>query len=202
MADWRDPLAARIGRRLARVIGWTVGAIIIAALLYSYGGFRASQTAERCVEMPARPEWGRPLALAAARQALLCMERNSGAERVLDRAARDIIRALPSTPCRYVGTWAAFRPGTLYEITLRDDSSFTANPALDSGAASGGTPLTGAWGVVGDRMVWLYDGRRTWPPDINPIRDTTELGFTLVEVNGSTTRFVLVKRPPEPVCSP
>lgn len=194
MADWRDPAVPRLARILLRLLGWGTVALIMAAFFHTCSSHRAAQQTQQCLDMPTRAEWGRPRALAAAQQVLACLDR-TGPVAVFDRAERDAVRALPSVPCRYVGTWAAFRPGTLWEIELRDDSSFSASATLD-----GGKRLGGAWGVAGESMVWLYDNRAAWPPDVNPIREQTELGFTLVEANGSTTRFVLVRRPPAPVC--
>jgi len=200
MADWRDPSVSRLSRWVLRLIALGTVALVLAGLLYSCGSHQASRLAERCMERPPRAEWGRPRALAAAQQVLACVEQNGGTAGVLiDRKARDAVRALPSVPCRYVGTWAAFRPGTLWEVELRDDSSFRAKATLEGGrAGSGGT--SGAWGVADERMVWLYDNRPSWPPELNPIRDQTDLGFTLVEADGSTTRFVLVRRPAAPAC--
>mgnify|MGYP001245952501 CR=1 FL=1 len=106
-------------------------------------------------------------------------------------------------PCALVGVWAASRRDSVYQVTLQDDGRFHAEP-LARGAFSSGT-IHGDWSVdtvdAGPRITWRYDGGApVGPPDVNPVRDLAATGFTLVEVNGETTRYNLIRRTPGARC--
>ncbi|AXQ28423.1 hypothetical protein D0B54_06880 [Solimonas sp. K1W22B-7] len=96
-----------------------------------------------------------------------------------------LLRKMPSPTCRYVGTWLSSRGGG-YRITLTEDSRFVAEPDRPRWGAES---YRGTWGEHGGRMIWLYQDRLTWPPDINRVVDAKDDSFTLTEVDGSSTLF-------------
>jgi hypothetical protein len=51
-------------------------------------------------------------------------------------------------------------------------------------------------------MIWLHEAGRVWPPDINPITDSSDTSFSLREADGSTTRYELIRRVPSTSCTP
>ncbi|MEP7157571.1 MAG: hypothetical protein ABI905_17445 [Betaproteobacteria bacterium] len=108
-----------------------------------------------------------------------------------------------SARCAYAGVWNSQRGTVSYEVTLEPNGRFTAEPGSSTPL---NTPtVTGAWAVTGNVMVWAYDRGAVWPPDLNPISAQTEkgndTGFTLTEVNGSTTRYTLIERTKSEMCS-
>lgn len=109
--------------------------------------------------------------------------------------------AAPARParCRYAGMWTATRGSASYEVMLNVDGSFSAEPG--QGVPAGQPAITGAWAVAGTAMAWAYDSGAVWPPDINPIFAEGENAFTLREVNGTTTRYVLVARTRAEICA-
>lgn len=122
---------------------------------------------------------------------------------IADQEARLTGGDMQQQPCALVGVWAASRRDSVYQVTLQDDGRFHAEP-LARGAFSGGT-IHGDWSVdtvdAGPRITWRYDGGApVGPPDVNPVRDLAATGFTLVEVNGETTRYNLIRRTPGARC--
>ena len=103
-----------------------------------------------------------------------------------------MIRSLPSAPCRYTGIWEAKRPQSVYLITLREDGRFFANPVQTNGPRAG--TITGDWGVVGNKMAWLYDEGVFFPIDANPIKEIDTNHFILSERNGTKTNYTLIDR--------
>jgi hypothetical protein len=106
------------------------------------------------------------------------------------------VSRLPNTPCKYVGTWLATRPQSVYSISLQDNGEFIAEPAH---AAADAHTYVGSWGFHDGRMIWITEG--IWPPDVNPIRNESEGAFMLVERDGSQTEFSLFKRLETNECS-
>ena len=82
------------------------------------------------------------------------------------------------------------KDGATYKVDLNEDGSFLAAPYDNTRRR--GAKVTGMWGISGKQMVWLYDIGMTWPPDINPITEASSQGFTLIEMNGSATRYTPV----------
>jgi hypothetical protein len=94
--------------------------------------------------------------------------------------------------CRYAGVWSATRDRMVYRVTLEAEGRFVAEPWRNVPPGAG--PITGAWGIAGNAMTWVYDKGPVWPPDINPISNDAGDAFTLKEVNGATTRYELIER--------
>ncbi len=182
---------------LARLVGWTLSLAIIVVIVVAYGNFRLSHQLRECLLFPSQPRSTN--ALLSTQQLLACADQKGGLlERVVNYRNRMVLRSLPNVPCPYVGTWTASRAGATYKVTLRDDSQFEAEPA----PGTQGNWISGSWGVYKDSMIWLYNGKY-WPPDINPIKlGDDDDSFTLVETDGSTTRYALIDRVQSQTCKP
>lgn len=182
---------------LARIVGWTLGLAIIVAIVVAYGNFKLSHQLRECLLFPTQPRT--PNALLSTQQLLACADQQGGLlGRVINYRNRMVLRSLPNVPCPYVGTWKASRPGSVYRVTLKDDSQFEAEPA----PGTQGNWINGSWGIYKDSIVWLYNGKY-WPPDINPIKQADDDdSFTLVEADGSTTRYALIDRMQSQNCKP
>jgi hypothetical protein len=168
---------------LIRIAGWTLALVIIGAIVLSYGDFKLSHQIEECLMFPTQPR--SPNTLVSTKNLLACTIQKGGfLERLLLYRHLRVISALPNVPCPYVGTWTASRPGTAYKVTLRDDSQFYAEPMNDPQ----GVLISGAWGFYKDSLVWLYD--------------ESDDAFTLVEADGSITRYVLLERKRSTNCQP
>lgn len=102
----------------------------------------------------------------------------------------ELIEVPPPVDCRFVGVWKSTRPRTVYQVTMDADRRFEAHrlEGEDSGV------FEGAWLADGNRISWLYDRKLVWPPDINEVRDASTDAFSLVEVDGSISRFELIER--------
>ncbi len=182
-----DPLPATVGW-ITRLIVWSIGAVIIYAIVVGYSFFKLTTDTTDCMEQrPPQPGTG----VANSQQLLACIDQKAGPiERFLMRSPKRIIAALPNTPCQYLGMWDATRGAMVYRVDLTDNSQFVATPERNAPPAA--QIVTGSWGVVGKNMVWLYDEGHVWPPDVNPIGDASVDAFTLTEENGSTTRYTRV----------
>lgn len=178
-----------------RALGWLIALAIIAGLLFSYGSVKASRAVQECLDKQVRAR----NALVFAQELVDCAHARSGTlgRRGLSQM-KDMMNALPNTPCRYLGTWRASRTGAVYNITLDADSTFVAQPLEPKNADT----ITGAWGVYKEKMVWFYDNGRLWPPDINPIKQHNDDVFTLVEADRSLTTYMLVQRSEWKACAP
>jgi hypothetical protein len=104
----------------------------------------------------------------------------------------------PPARCRYAGVWSAARGAVVYQVTLDADGKFVAEPGQNS--APNAAEVSGAWGVAGRALVWVYDSGPVWPPDINPISAESDSAFTLAEVNGTTTRYTRIQRDASAAC--
>ena len=173
---------------IARIILWGFCCVVALALLYVYGSFTLAGHIQDCMSSTAREAPGTS-SLERAQRLVSCVNRQSGAEKVLFRGVTKAVASLRNAPCGYIGTWLATRKdGTSYKVDLKEDGSFLAEPYHN---ARGRTEtVTGSWGVDRNRMVWLYDLGMTWPPDVNPIVDESSQGFTLIERDGVKTRYV------------
>ena len=105
--------------------------------------------------------------------------------RVTPQEAALALQARMRAECIYLGEWRATRPGADYTVTLDDDGRFHAAP----NGNSRGAELTGRWGVVEGRMVWLYDQMPGKKAEMNPIEPVTDDVFDLVEDDKSKTRY-------------
>lgn len=131
-----------------------------------------------------------------------CLDRNAHGERYLSRLqavegyARCVSRSDPPVAarnprCPWVGLWSAQRSGVEYFVTLRADGSFLAEPGR--GTQPGDRSITGAWTHANGKLVWAYDARPVWPPDINPMFDVSARAFKLRELDGNTTEYILIE---------
>ena len=184
---------------VTRTIGWGFGLSVCLGLLYGFGNFKLARHMEECLAQPAPPKEA-TTALVEAQQFAACVDARAGPERILFSSKRKLLASLPNAPCRYVGTWAASRGAVTYKVTLAQDGQFIAAP-LENAPRDAET-ITGSWGFANKKMIWLYDNGHFWPPDANPIKDESDGAFTLVEVNGSTTRYVLLDREGAESCRP
>jgi hypothetical protein len=171
----------------ARIVLWGFCCVVALAMLYIYGRFTLAEHLQDCMDSTARAG-PRIASLESAQRIVSCVDRHSGAEKVLFRRERKAVASLRNAPCRYIGIWLATRKdGTSYKVDLKKDGSFLAEPYNN---ARGRTKtVTGSWGVDGKNMVWLYDLGMTWPPDVNPMKDESSQGFTLIEHDGVKTRY-------------
>ncbi len=183
-----DPLPAAVGW-ITRGGVWGVGGAIMVAIVVGYGRFKLADHIATCLEQPSLKHDAS--VLVATQEFVSCVDARSGPlERFLLGPSKRAIAALPNTPCAYLGTWSATRDAATYKVTLTDDSKFVATP--DSNTPPGAETISGAWGIDGGRMIWLYDEGHFWPPDINPITNASADAFTLTEANGATTRYVRI----------
>ncbi len=186
---------------LLRAACWSVSLLIIWWLFSFYASMKTVNHVALCMEKQQRGAKTPLTSLDAAKDLVDCLDRQSGfPEKLVYRASKKAIDSLPSTPCRFVGVWTAARAGTVYRVTLGDDSRYTAEPVLDN--TPGAKVHSGSWGAREDRMIWLHDEGRIWPPDINQITVSSDTGFSLLEADRSTTRYELVKRLPSESCTP
>lgn len=185
-----------------RIIGWTVALMIILPLAYKTMFRQQAAKKVECLEQAASS--GRAVSASTAVNKFAACELGQAAEsRKTDAAtttggkstnAGAIASSDPlvSARCRYAGVWAATRGQMVYMVTLEADGRFIAEPSQNTPANA--STITGAWSVAGNKMAWAYDNGPVWPPDINPISAAGDREFTLVEVNGATTRYELVDR--------
>ncbi len=187
----RDPLPRPVAW-ITRIIGYTGGAIAIAIAWYVAGSMLLVTHYTECLQMPGTKGAAKPTALENAKLLVACVDARSGLVEALAFApTKRLFSALPSAPCEYIGTWHSERETSLYRIALGADGQFLAEPVRTSDPDA--RNVTGSWGVVGardnQRMVWLYDEGQIWPPDSNPVKEPGPAGFTLIEKDGSRTKF-------------
>jgi hypothetical protein len=182
---------------IVRVVCWSASLMIIWGLFSFYASLKTVNHVEACFETIHHRATGKETftSLDAAQELVACLDKRAGfPEKFMYASTKKTIQSLPSTPPRYVGVWTASRINSVYRVTLRDDSQYSAVPLRDN--TPGAQALSGSWGVNDGRMIWLPDTGRFWPPDINPITDINDITFTLREADGSTTRYELVERVP------
>lgn len=171
-----------------RTVAIAVGAIVLGSLVlwgHAWSGLKHNFAA--CGEHPAYGGDRQRSALARMQATVQCLDiRNGPVENWLARDMRRMVNRLPNAPCSMVGAWRSERKHMEYRVTLTADGQFAAQPV--SGASQA---VRGSWGVYGDTMVWFYDDKVVWPPDVNPLK-ADAVGFTLSEVDGTTTRYTLL----------
>ncbi len=187
----RDPTPRRVSW-ITRTVGYSVGAVAIAIAWYVAGNVLLVKHYTDCLDTQSPRGVSKPTAMESAKALVACVDARSGLVEVLAFwQTKRLFSALPSAPCKYLGTWQATREGSIYQITLRADGQFLAEPVQTSDRDAKG--VTGSWGVVGpldsQKMVWLYDEGQVWPPDINPVKNARADGFTLIEQDGSRTEL-------------
>ena len=61
-------------------------------------------------------------------------------------------------------------------------------------------PVTGDWGVVGNKMIWLHDDGVIFPVDSNLVKEIDSGHFVLSGRNGTKTYYALVERDESDKC--
>ena len=185
-----------------RIIGWAIALMIILPLAYKTMFRQQAAKKAECLEQAAST--GRAVSASTAVNKFAACELGqapvsgkSDSAAPLSGTSTNTAAAASADPlvaarCRYAGVWSATRGQMVYMVTLEADGRFIAEPSQNTPA--GATTITGAWSVAGNKMAWAYDNGPVWPPDINPITAAGDREFTLIEVNGSSTRYELVDR--------
>lgn len=189
------------GSWMGRIIIYGVMLVVIFVVLSFYSQLKLAAHVNECMDAPDMPGDKMLTALNRVQRLAACIDQRSGLlERLLMRSTRETLVALPATPCRYIGVWSASRAQSVYEITLKDNSEFVAEPirAINPEADT----ITGSWGVHQDKMVWFYNEGRVWPPDINLITPESASSFTLAEANGTRTHYALIEAVKSTSCAP
>ena len=171
---------------ILRTIGWTVALAIIFTVIYKVTFRKQTERTVNCLDQAASGE-RTSTPLASVEKYSNCVIGNSAPVPV-SKPAR----------CRYAGVWSASRGGAIYEVTLGADGNFVAEPGQNT--PPGATTITGAWGVAGRTLIWVYDSGAVWPPDINLVSAESENAFSLAEVDGATTRYTLINRQASSQC--
>ncbi|MBL8490181.1 MAG: hypothetical protein JNM82_05320 [Rhodocyclaceae bacterium] len=182
-----DDLPPDPGRRTFRLAALAVGGVLVGGLVlwgYAYSGLKDNFAA--CGQHPDYGGDRKRSALARMQATVQCLDiRNGPVENWLARDIRRMVNMLPNAPCSLVGVWRSERRSTEYRVTLTADGEFQAR------SAGGGHEVRGSWGVHGGNMVWFYEEKVVWPPDVNPLK-ADAVGFTLTEVDGTKTRYTLL----------
>ncbi|MDR0716649.1 MAG: hypothetical protein LBF50_04440, partial [Azoarcus sp.] len=97
-----------------------------------------------------------------------------------------VIDSMPNAPKKFVGTWRASQSNCIYLHELKEDGGFVSTPVECSISNS---HYRGKWSAHKDKMIWLADEVRMWPPDINTVRWLDKDSFTLTERDGAITEF-------------
>lgn len=186
-------------RGVRRVLLYGVGLVVMLPLLRTGNVFRDLEGIDSC-ERQARYKGIEQSGLHYGQRYALCMFLNSGylASRSREPVLRHLM-ALPATNCARVGVWKSSRKRLVYRVTLHADGRFQGEPLSDnSGRAEAGG---GWWGEHEGAFVWVHDSGIVWPPDVNPIVEDSGRAFTLREVNGEKSEFVLQEQLDE-TCPP
>ena len=171
---------------ILRAIGWTVALSIIFTVIYKVTFRKQAERKVNCLDQAASGEHSTS-PLASVEKYSKCIVGNSATAPA----------SMPAR-CRYAGVWSAYRGGTIYEVTLEADGKFVAEPGQNT--PPGAATITGAWGVAGRTLIWVYDSGAVWPPDINLVSAESENAFSLAEVDGATTRYTLINRQASSQC--
>jgi hypothetical protein len=187
----KDPLPGPVAW-IARIIGYSVAIVAIGIAWLIAGNLRLGHYYIECMEIQGKRTDPNATAMENAQKLVACVDQRAGAiEYLAFRGTKNLFSRLPHAPCEYTGIWEAKREGSVYQITLRADGQFLAEPVRTSERDA--TKVTGSWSVAGKRgkesMVWLYDEGRVWPPEMNPVKEPRADGFTLMEENGSRTEY-------------
>jgi hypothetical protein len=183
---WKEPLPAWL-TGMVRTFAW-LGALGLIYVLGSFViGMKLADDYPACEAQASRIDGS---ALDRTRGFLHCLKGRAG---LLDgmtlKSTSRFVEPMPLTPLEYQGTWIATRPGSRWRVDLNGDGTFYAAQLEGPTTANGSRSLTGAWSVVDEHFVWLYDEGQVWPPDITPIRDPDSESFNLREQDSSLTHY-------------
>lgn len=186
-------------------ITWVLRGVIIVVLALIFINFQGKkQPKERqvnCLPDSSEPaEKGTRSSLERAKGIFSCLEKTKGPEQKLlsqeDKAMyHNMLKEMPFTPVGFIGDWVSIRPGCRYKMELHANAEFVASPITCNISSK---TFTGSWSVSGDKMVWFPDGKVAWPPDVNVILINKGDSFTLLENDGTQTKFFKADQaPPE-----
>ncbi len=177
--------SAQVGSRgfrwILRLILYGVAIVIALPLVANIAFFKALERADEGCDMV-------PTA---------CLDAKTGILKPVSSLGRE-----PRTqiPCRYVGTWSSIRPKKVYRIDLDAGGRYRMS---DNTMGTGNTgAYQGYWAVQGNHMLWRADKGIGMPIDINEIVGESETSFSLIEKDGSSTRFELIHPGEAQGCSP
>jgi len=176
-------------------IGWTVALFVLLAMGYKLMFRKQAVLTVNCLDQATTSQRASTPLLSVEKYAACLAWKTAG---TATSGAGPAAAPVHPVRCPYAGTWNATRDNMVYEVTLDVNGKFSAEPG-DSAPPRSPT-ITGAWTVAGNVMIWAYDSGPVWPPDINPISAQSDKGFTLTEVNGSTTRYTLIERAASESC--
>ncbi len=193
-------------RRQEKFLGFIAAAFalgIIVLFVHEVLDLYATETIGRhvreCMKEEA-PESKTQPTLQRAQHWVSCIgDKNGFIEGVYFGPAKRWVSSPHALPCQYIGRWASSHLGSdKYVVMFTDDGRFTAVPVSVSDRNG---PISGAWGVVDDSMVWLYDTGMTWPMDVKRINIEDRSHFSLSGVTGLRTNFELVDAIKSNTCS-
>jgi hypothetical protein len=175
-------------RWVIRIVIYGVAAIIIVPLILFILGSRLEKTLSAChAEIDAGLSM-KKTGINTAKLMASCLENNNSfLESWLHSTPIGAIKALPNTPCQYVGVWISTQTNCRYKFILKENGEYDARHQACNISSE---DSSGSWGVHENKMLWFDHDNFRWPPDINTIEAEDENSFTLVELNGSRTRFV------------
>ncbi|MDR2260761.1 MAG: hypothetical protein LBE06_07510 [Azoarcus sp.] len=139
-------------------------------------------------------------ALEHAKEMAACIRQKNGfLENWRMRSTFQVIDTMPNAPKEFVGTWRSGQSNCIYRHELGEDGGFVSTPMKCNMSNS---HYRGKWGVHKDKMIWLANEVKIWPPDINTVRWIDKDSFTLTEFNGTVTEFSRVYEKSSPVAPP
>ena len=171
-------------RRGLRIVFYGAALFLIVPPLFRYLTLRLGEQAQACAE-----------------SSQACLDPQSGLLRSVPSLARQGSGATAQAhiPCRHVGNWSSRNGNQIRRITLRDDGTYQMAPMVVG--ADRRAQYTGHWMVQSGHMVWR-DKHAVQELDINRIESESEGVFTLIEGNGSRTRFERIAATPSSRCLP
>jgi hypothetical protein len=164
---------------LRRIVFYGIAALIVLPMLSNVLLLRRAQESDQCAEKGSN-----------------CVDKTTGILKSVSIPGGEKDET-PAIPCRFVGIWSSIQPGRMYRFTMTSDGRYSGGSSTHGTEAQ--DAYTGYWAVQGKHMVWRSDG--PGEPDVNPIVDEAEGRFTLIESNGSRTRFELIERLPAGHCA-
>jgi hypothetical protein len=178
---------------IIRIVIYGIAAIIIIPLIFFILGSRLEKNLSACdseiyVGFSKKEPGLKKVKLMAS-----CLEKNNSfLENWLQSTPINAIKALPNAPCQYVGVWISTQANCRYKFTLKDNGEYDAEHQACNISSD---DSSGSWGVHENKMLWFDHENFRWPPDINVIEAEDKNSFSIVEMNGSLTRFVRAEEP-------